>query len=123
MIGKAYWSLLKFYDRSSHKMSYKKRPILIIGQADSTDFVVLPISSVSDPTKIHSVYDVQLLPSSYPKMNLKKVSYVRTHKQTVVNIAQFDDEILDFKTEYEECFIEIMAKVEDFQKKMIDKAL
>lgn len=32
MIGKAYWATFKYYDSSLHKMAFKKRPILIIGQ-------------------------------------------------------------------------------------------
>jgi len=47
MIGKAYWATFKYYNSQSHKMAFKKRPVLIIGQADRNDYVVLPISRVT----------------------------------------------------------------------------
>ncbi len=54
MIGKAYWATFKYYDSSLHKMAFKKRPILIIGQADEKDYVVLPISRVTKKENLDS---------------------------------------------------------------------
>lgn len=123
MIGKACVSLFQYYDSKTRTMKFKGRPILIIGQADPTDYVVLPISTVSDPTKIDSEYDLQLLPSDVPKMNFKTTSYVRTHKQTVIHAGEVSRQIVDFKAEYEDLYLQILAKVEKFQKEMLDKAL
>ena len=36
MIGKAYWAIFKYYDSSANMMAFKKRPVLIIGQADES---------------------------------------------------------------------------------------
>lgn len=47
MIGEAYWAIFKYYDSSAHRMAFKKRPVLIIGKADESDYVVLPISRVT----------------------------------------------------------------------------
>lgn len=39
MIGKAYVSTFQFYNNHTHKMEFKNRPILIVGQADSTNSI------------------------------------------------------------------------------------
>lgn len=39
MIGKMYWAIFKFYNISKHRMAFKKRPVLIIGEADQKDYV------------------------------------------------------------------------------------
>ena len=57
MIGKAYWAIFKYYDSSAHMMAFKKRPVLIIGQADESDYVVLPISRVTRREHIDQKYD------------------------------------------------------------------
>lgn len=58
-----------------------------------------------------------------PLMNLSQDSYIRTHKQSVVHFAELVCEIVDFKSEYLEVYLKVMAKVEEFQKKLIDDAL
>lgn len=60
MIGKAYTSSVPYYDRQEKRQKFKSRPCLIIGQADPGDYVILPISSVSDKSKIDPVYDIPL---------------------------------------------------------------
>lgn len=121
MIGKIYKSLLPFYDRMAKTQEFKSRPCLIIGQADSGDYVILPISSVSDRSKIDFVYDICLKQSVFNF--LKKDSYLRTHKQTVVNIMFLRDEIVDFKKLYSDTYTEALLKVKEFQEQMILKAL
>lgn len=88
MIGKAYVSAFKFYDVRTKKMAFKGRPVLVIGKADDTDYVVLPISRVTNKANLDSYYDVPIDPVDVPKMNLKQTSYIRTHKQAVVNSAE-----------------------------------
>lgn len=122
MIGKAYKSRVPFYDRKTKSTKFKSRPCLIIGKSDEQgDYVVLPISSVSDKSKINPEYDIFLENSKYSFLD--KDCYLRTHKQTVVNIASLRDEISDFKKLYEDTYIEVLAKVEKFQNELVKKAM
>ena len=122
MIGKAYWAIFKYYDNTAHKMAFKKRPVLIIGQADESDYVVLPISRVTRREHIDQKYDFEIQVSNYPKLSLKTTSYIRTHKQSVANVGELADEIADFRNEYPNAYIEVIALVEEFQKQLIEKA-
>ena len=123
MIGKAYVSTFQFYDNRNHRMSFKNRPVLVVGQADVTDYVILPISRVTNSVNIDSEYDYCINPQDVPLMNLTQVSYIRTHKQCVVYLGELTKEIVDFKTEYPDIYIDVIAKMEEFQKKLIDRAL
>ena len=123
MIGKAYVSIFKYYDNAKAKMSFKKRPVLIVGKADDTDYIVLPISRVSKRENLDEYYDVLLNPDAVPKLNLTQYSYVRTHKQSVVNIVELYREITDFKKDYMDIYLDIISKMEEFQKNLIDNAL
>lgn len=123
MIGKAYVSTFQFYNNHTHKMEFKNRPILIVGQADSTDYVVLPISRVTNFANLDNNYDVPIEPSDVPLMNLKQRSYVRTHKQCVIHLGELTKEIVDFKNEYPDIYINIITKMEAFQNHLIDNAL
>ncbi|HJC06965.1 MAG TPA: hypothetical protein H9704_12595 [Candidatus Enterocloster excrementipullorum] len=123
MIGKAYWAIFKYYDSSAHMMAFKKRPVLIIGQADESDYVVLPISRVTRREHIDQKYDFKMQAADYPKLSLKATSYIRTHKQPVANIGELADPIADFKNEYPDAYVEVIALVEEFQKKLVEDAL
>lgn len=123
MIGKAYVSIFKYYDNIRGKMSFKKRPVLIVGKADNTDYIVLPISRVTKRENLDEYYDVLLNPDAVPKFNLTQYSYVRTHKQSVVNIVELYREITDFKKDYMDIYLDIISKMEEFQKNLIDNAL
>ncbi len=123
MIGKAYWAIFKYYDSSAHRMAFKKRPVLIIGKADESDYIVLPISRVTRQEHIDQRYDFEMQVTDYPKLSLKNTSYIRTHKQSVANIGELANQIADFKNEYPDAFVEVIALVEEFQKKLIDEAL
>lgn len=123
MIGKAYWAIFKYYDSSSHRMAFKKRPVLIIGQADASDYVVLPISRVTRQEHIDQKYDFEMQVNDYSKLSLRATSYIRTHKQSVMNIGELADQIADFKLEYPDAYIEVIELVEEFQKNLIDGAL
>lgn len=123
MIGKAYWAIFQYYDGKLNKMAFKKRPVLIIGKADEKDWVVLPISRVTRREYLNSHYDFEMDVLSYPKMSLKQTSYVRTHKQAILNEGELSTCITDFRSEYQDAYIEIMALVEEFQKDLINKAI
>ncbi len=104
-------------------MEFKNRPVLIVGYADSTDYVILPISRVTNSANIDSDYDLQITQQMVPLMNLTQTSYIRTHKQSVVHAGELTREIVDFKEEYPDIYIEAMAKMEEFQKSIINNAL
>lgn len=123
MIGKAYTALFKFYDNTLQKMSFKKRPVLIIGKADSNDYVILPISRVTNSHNINAEFDLKIEPAVVPLLNLSQISYIRTHKQEIINRAQIDKLIVDFKTEYPDIYISCLEKVEEFQERLLSEAL
>lgn len=123
MIGKAYVSTFQFYDNRNHRMSFKNRPVLIVGQADATDYVILPISRVTNSANLDMDYDFKVEPQDVPMMNLTQTSYIRTHKQAIVHARELTREIVDFKNVYPDKYIDVIAKMEEFQKKVIDNAL
>lgn len=121
MIGKLCTSKFPYYNTSYNKMCFKNRPVLVIGKADSSDYNVLPISTISHRENIHRDYDIMLSPNDYPALNLKKISYVRVHKQSVVNYASLAF-VSDLKLNYPELFKEIMDRLERYNKELIDFA-
>lgn len=56
-------------------------------------------------------------------MNLSQRSYVRTHKQSVVHENELTKEIVNFRTEYPDKYLDIISKVEEFQKQLVSNAL
>ena len=114
-------SITPFYDTTTRKNSFKKRPVFVLGAADSGDFNVLPISRVTNPRNLDPIYDIQVDPLIYPNLNLTAVSYVRTHKQTVVNKASLN-EISNMKSEYLDLYTTILDKLEEFNNSLITNA-
>jgi hypothetical protein len=125
MIGKVCYFSAQFYDVKTGTKSFKTRPFLVVGKADSGDYSVLPVSKVSDAKYIHPIYDVPIDPASYPLLNLNPayISYIRTHKQTVVNHADYSKAIGDMKADYQELFLLVMVKLEEYSKNLISEAL
>lgn len=123
MIGKAYISTFKYYDNQTHRMAFKNRPVLIVGQADSSDYVILPISRITNQSNIDSYYDVPIEPTDVPLFNLTQRSYIRTHKQSIVHFGELTKEIVDFRKEYSNIYVDVIAKMEEFQKNLILNAL
>lgn len=123
MIGKAYVSTFQFYNNHTHRMEFKNRPVLIVGQADATDYVILPISRVTNSANLDADYDVPIEPQDVPLMNLKQTSYIRTHKQSIVHSGELTREIVDFRKEYSDKYADVIAKMKEFQKNIIDNAL
>ncbi|MCM1025121.1 MAG: hypothetical protein NC432_01715 [Roseburia sp.] len=123
MIGKMYWVTFPYYDKASHDMAFKKRPVLIIGQADERDYIILPVSRVTRKEYLDPHYDFEMKTADYPTASLKAISYIRTHKQAVVHEGELADCILDFREEYPDAYLSVLALVEEFQKELIRKAL
>lgn len=123
MIGKIYTAMFKFLNTKKNQMEFKYRPVLIIGKADRTDYVVLPISSVSITNNVNKYYDIEIQKTKYSLLKLSKdISYIRTNKQTVINFKEIGEEISDLKVSYPDLFKDIMDKVAEFQQELQDSA-
>lgn len=123
MIGWYCIATFPYYDARNNRNSFKKRPILVIGEADSSDYITLPISKISHSENVDIEYDISVKIAEYPLMQLRFDSYVRTHKQTVTNKAAITRNIINVKEEYQDLWIEILSKVEDFQRKLTSAGL
>nr|DAN02350.1 MAG TPA: endoribonuclease [Caudoviricetes sp.] len=123
MIGEIRKIITSYFDIMQEKKLFKFRPALIIAKADANDYIVLPISRVTRKENLHPVYDIKIEPSRFPKLNLSSVSYVRTHKQTVVHIAEISTLYGSIKDCYEELYLEILEKREQFSQEITNQAL
>ena len=123
MIGKIYKCFTPYYDSQKRAMSMKSRPALVLAKADADDYIVLPVSTITHKENIDPYYDIEVDPALYPKLNFQKVSYIRTHKQTVVNRANLGDEISTLCKEYEDLYLEVLTKREEFSKNITEQAL
>lgn len=115
MIGFACVAKFPYYDIKTHSNKHKARPVLIIGQSDCSDYVCLPISRVTKSEYIHTTYDIQITPEKTPLLSLKQTSYIRTHKQAIINSANLTKKIINFQSEYPDIYCEVLNKVELFQ--------
>lgn len=122
MIGKACISVVKYYNVVTRRQSFKQRPVLIIGEADSTDYVALPISRVTNQSNLDQTFDFPMDIQSF-SLKLTAKSYIRAHKQFIVSKPEITKTICDFKKEYPDSFIEVLSLVETFQKDMLSFAL
>ena len=123
MIGKIYSTVFPYYDSKTQKNSFKKRPVLIIGGPRNNDYTVLPISTVTKKANLDSEYDLEINPANYPLLHLDKLSYVRVHKQTTVHKVSLTSLIGDMKTEYADLYLNVLEKLEEFNKITLDNAL
>ena len=113
MIGKIYVSMVEFYDAKNQKNSIKARPVLILSNVRNNDFTVLPISTISNTQNIDLDYDIEVNPQIYQNLNLKKISYIRTHKQTVTHRASITKVIINVKKMYPALYTRVIDKVEE----------
>lgn len=123
MIGEIRWVLTPFYNQAMQKMAFKRRPALLIAQADAQDYIVLPVSRVTRRENLHPIYDIEINPSLHPTLNLPVVSYVRTHKQTVIHAAEIDGFIVDLKKDFPDLYLSILAQRELFSLDISQQAL
>ncbi len=114
---------MPFYDQASGKMRYKVRPVLIVAQADTSDYVALPVSRVTRRENLDPTYDIEIDPAQYPQTGLTAVSYVRTHKQTVVHAGEITTKYGELKAAYGDLYLEILEKRERFSQEISDQAI
>lgn len=122
MIGEIRWALTPFYDRVAQCNSFKKRPALLLAKADQDDFVALPVSRITRQQYINSVYDIKVDPAQYPKLELTAISYVRTHKQTIIHAGEIDGYIGNIKDDYPDLYLDILEKREKFSDEITSQA-
>lgn len=68
-------SRLPYYDIVSGNIKFKARPVLLIKaekNEGSSDFTVLPLSSISVKMNINSEYDIPIDKNVYPLLNLTR---------------------------------------------------
>ena len=123
MIGEVWTVLIGFYDVRIHRMNHKARPALVIAQADSDDYVILPISSVSRRENLDPLYDVEVDPAQYPLLGFPHLSYIRTHKQTTVHIGEMGSKKSDLRGTYPDLFLDVIAKREQFSNEITRQAI
>ncbi|MDY3744419.1 MAG: type II toxin-antitoxin system PemK/MazF family toxin [Dialister sp.] len=102
---------MEYYNTKEHRLAWKSRPILIIGEPRNNDYTVLPVSTISRKENLDAEFDVEIDPAVYSALGLNKVSYVRTHKQLTVHYAKLGHFIGDLRSHYPELFEEIMQKL------------
>ena len=56
-------------------------------------------------------------------MNLPQTSYICTHKQSIVNACELIKKIVNFRNEYADIYGDVIGKMEEFQKSVVDNAL
>lgn len=116
MIGCIGIIVTPYYDSENKKNSFKKRPALIVSGPRNNDYTVLPISSISKKENIDEKYDIKIEPEEYPLLNLKKISYIRTHKQTIVHQNSITDKpISSLKDEYKDLYENVIASWMEFE--------
>ena len=123
MIGKVCISVFPFFDLNTRRGSYKTRPMLVIGGPRNNDYTVLPISTVSRKENLDAVYDIRIDPMEYPRLELNKVCYVRTHKQTTVHSNAITKVISDMKELYPDLYLHIIDQLDDYNNKIINDSI
>jgi len=123
LIGKIVISIIPYYDMQSRKKSFKRRPVLVIGGPRNNDYTVLPVSTISKKQFLDTEYDIEIDPAIYPLTYLTKVSYVRTHKQTVVNCLDLRTVLADLKSDYPDLYESILMKLQSFNEMTMTNAL
>ncbi|CAM3122322.1 type II toxin-antitoxin system PemK/MazF family toxin [Streptobacillus ratti] len=118
MIGKMFIALFPYFDIGTKRKGLKERPVLVIGETDN-DCIILPVSTITKKQYFNPEYDIEIDPEKYPKLNLNKLSYIRVHKQAIIYKKALHKEIGNLKVEYIIKYIEIMKKLEGFNKNLI----
>jgi len=123
MIGEIYSFITPYFNSTLKKNSFKSRPVLIIGKANIGDYNVLPISRVTHKVNLDANFDIPIDPNIYPKLGLKSFSYVRTHKQMFAHQGELINHIGNMKVDYEDLYLAILIKLEEYNKTLISNAL
>lgn len=119
LIGTIRNTRMPYYDVKKNEVTFKARPVLIIGVENDrgmTDLTVVPVSKISDSRRIIENSDIKLDKSIYPLCNLREpVSYIRTSKvNTVSSKDTSNNEICNLKECYSDFYEEILSAVKSY---------
>ena len=53
---------MEYYNTKEHRLAWKSRPILIIGEPRNNDYTVLPVSTISRKENLDAEFDVEIDP-------------------------------------------------------------
>ena len=125
MVGKIVRCLTQYYDAKLQRISIKSRPALVLKSPENDDYVVLPISTIPNRINVNPTYDIEIDPAKFSKINLTRISYIRNHRMVSIPIQQIDSSIIigDLKSDYEELFLRIVEKVEQFHNEIMEGLL
>lgn len=119
LVGKIKSSRMPYYDNKTNSIRFKARPILILKaekELGSSDFTVLPISSVSFKKNVNREFDIEVTQTAYPLLNLtKEVCYIRCGKIMTINKKDLAvNTICDLKNTYPELWQHIISSTKEY---------
>ena len=123
MIGNLVLANVPYYDSTSKTILAKRRPMLVIGQPDATDYTVLPLSTIGIKANVHKVFDVEINPAVYPLTRLNRTCYIRTHKSANISRSAIESCLCNLKAVYPNLFLDILVLFEDYCKSLSFDAL
>lgn len=123
MIGKVYLSVVDFYDSRLQAVSRKARPVLIVGGPYESDYIVLPISTVTNRANLNPHYDILIPPQARHSLDLPRECFIRTHKQLPVHRASLLRLKGDMKADVPDLYVNAIAKLEEFQREITAGAI
>ena len=123
MIGKVYQSIVDYYDSKTRSTRKKVRPVLIVGGPRNNDYIVLPISTITNRANLDPVYDILIDDAERTVLNLSKECFIRAHKQMPVHQAQLIRQKGNMKDDLPELYLTALEKMEQFQRFISENAL
>lgn len=118
-VGKIKSSSMPYYDNKTNSIRFKARPVLILKaekELGTSDFTVLPISSVSFKKNIDQEFDIEVAQTAYPLLNLtKEVCYIRCGKIMTINKKDLAVKtICDLKNTYPELWQHVISRAKEY---------
>lgn len=123
MIGGVYLSIVDFYDTKLQRTSRKTRPVLIVDGPHENDYIVLPISTITKRQNLNPYYDILIPPQDRVTLNLPKECFIRTHKQVPIHGGSLHKLIGNMKSDIPDLYIDAIAKMEEFQRRIVTSTI
>ena len=123
MIGELVLANTSYFNKGHGSTLFKLRPLLIIGQADPSEFTALPCSTIPNKTFVDKIYDIELCPKSFPLTRLKHTCYVRVHKSMIINRHSINSCLSNIKVSYPDLFLKILILFDEYNNKLVLNAL
>ena len=123
MIGKAYLSVVDYYDIKTRSTRKKARPVLVVAGPRNNDYTVLLISTVSNRVNLDAEYDLLIDQQSREILNLPQECFIRTHKRMPIHVSQLIKEKGDMEGSLPDLYLAALEKMEQYQKLISQQAL